>query len=241
MTNYWPINDNDLADYVRYFDLVSNSTPVFVTDRYGRAKKAISVNSTRAISAPPGVYFASEFTITGWVNVYNSSIDHVRLIDFGINKQFTVMFTVSASPYFALSWNTSSVNISDSYYIVYSSVNAPSLKWNHFALTVNSSSAWFYMNGQLIALGNLEAPVAKLLRTSCLIGQSQWSSDPSLNGEIDELKIFNRSLNADEIFYDYSYNDTVFMSQMDTSKPRFINSSAFMYHHLFFYKVSTTV
>jgi arabinan endo-1,5-alpha-L-arabinosidase len=70
-------------------------------------------------------------------------------------------------------------------------------KWQHVAVTLQANSFVIYIDGKNVKQGSITSPI-KAYRTLCYFGRSFWG-DPSFNGELDDMKIFNRSLSSDEI------------------------------------------
>ncbi len=72
-------------------------------------------------------------------------------------------------------------------------------KWQHLAATMNSKGeVSIYKNGQLTKKGNTNIPIVAE-RTINLIGRSNWDADGYYKGSMDDLRIYERTLNGDEI------------------------------------------
>ena len=71
------------------------------------------------------------------------------------------------------------------------------MKWQHLAMTLNGNSFNIYINGQSVLTSNANSP-RKITRTRAYVGRSNWG-DYYANYELDDLKIFNRSLTSSEI------------------------------------------
>ena len=72
-------------------------------------------------------------------------------------------------------------------------------KWQFFAATVdNNGNVKMYKNGVQIKIGTTN-PAIDLYRKNLYIGRSNWSSDAYYKGAMDEIKIYNYPLSADEI------------------------------------------
>jgi hypothetical protein len=74
-------------------------------------------------------------------------------------------------------------------------------KWTHVAVTLGDNGVSIYVDGAQIAQ---QAPA--VLRPSDLgntgnnfIGRSPFAADPYLDGQIDEFRIYNRTLSSSEI------------------------------------------
>ncbi len=75
--------------------------------------------------------------------------------------------------------------------------------WNHFVLTwgkpsANNENLKLYLNGQLIQTGIYDAVIGQIYN-QLQIGGNKAESRDYLKGNIDELRIYNQALNADEI------------------------------------------
>lgn len=77
--------------------------------------------------------------------------------------------------------------------------------WYHVALSFNDDSLWFYVDGELIT------SIVKKFRTKyvkdepVIIGSyANSKNERYLNGYVDDVKIYNRVLNADEILQLYN-------------------------------------
>ncbi len=72
------------------------------------------------------------------------------------------------------------------------------MKWQHLAMTLNGNSINIYINGQSVLSSTAYSP-RKITRTRAYIGKSNWGDIYHADYELDDLKIFNRSLTSSEI------------------------------------------
>lgn len=70
--------------------------------------------------------------------------------------------------------------------------------WYHLAMTADSTSLRFYVNGELAATSATGFPVDVGTRP-LFIGRSGEWCDGHLNGAVDDVRIYNRVLGAEEI------------------------------------------
>jgi hypothetical protein len=82
------------------------------------------------------------------------------------------------------------------------------------AFTFSNGSCRIFLNGNLTGLGDCYAP-NDVGRTHCFVGGSNWN-DSNLCAHIDELRVYNRSLNESEI------------NKLVLFKPAGIESSSFL-------------
>ena len=105
-----------------------------------------------------------------------------------------------------------------------SSTSATSLNnWNHVAFVCDGSSITPYINGKASASGSLGSFSSyRMYDDYFSVGVSSWLSG-YFNGSIDEVKIWNRSLTASEIYEQYvsnlqKYNSTQWYLYVNQSK-----------------------
>ena len=138
----------------------------------------------------------TNFTISSWVKL-ESSQNWVRIFDFGSDTD-TYMFLTPKSgndgKYFFVFKNAGVEEY------IYTNVSPVLGKWVHVAVSLEGSTGIIYIDG--VEAGRNDAmtinPSMLGETNQNYIGKSQWP-DPYLNGTIDDFKIYNYALNADEI------------------------------------------
>ena len=163
----------------------------YVNDRFSRKELAIYLNSSY-IAVPPGIYFYGDFTISVWFKLDQINAN-ARILDFGNapnNNNIILAFTPNAKIFLA---------IYDSNKVVYLSSNDTILvnKWYHTAVVVNGTVGSIYLNGVLNVKGPTIIPRA-VNRPFNYVGKSN-SNNPFLQGTIDDLQIYNKSLGSSQI------------------------------------------
>ena len=138
--------------------------------------------------------FSNGFSFMCWVK-FNSFDDWSRIFDFGngLNSD-NILAGVHTDG--SLSFD------------VFSGSNATPLTtqailstgtWTHIAFTVNASGLQsIYINGKIVATGTYNSP-ENISRTIGYLGKSEWTGDPFLNGQMDEVSIWNKTLLATDI------------------------------------------
>ena len=71
-------------------------------------------------------------------------------------------------------------------------------KWQHITFTVKSNVGYYYVNGEILFTGPVYNPRA-ISRTGNYIGKSNFGAQSNPKAEIDDVKIFNKSLSKLEI------------------------------------------
>lgn len=144
--------------------------------------------------APTG-NFTTGFTYMGWVK-WGAFNNWSRLFDFGTGEgvnnillacnatsnSLTLSNYLNTTPYQLTSGNIAQLN-----------------QWIHIAATIsNTGTAKIYVNGLVVASGNIQPP-ANIARNLCYLGRSNWGTDAYFNGSMDEVSIWTRELTSTEI------------------------------------------
>ena len=170
----------------------------FSTGRVGNALTLSSANLAY-VSLPRGIVAQlSAMTIATWVKL-KSGTAFQRIFDLGVGSN-TFMYLVNAGNSGFVRFRITSAALNKNQ-VLEGAEALPVGKWTHVAVTVGDNGASIYVDGAQVAL---QAPAA--LRPSDLgvtvnnfIGRSSFSDDPYLDGQIDELRIYNRVLTMAEI------------------------------------------
>jgi hypothetical protein len=146
---------------------------------------------------PPGVYFTpGAFTIEARVYVREVR-NWSRLIDFGNgpadhNVVFALSAGMSGQPRIEVQRENGAVTM------VQAATPLPLNRWVHLAVTCDGSFARIYYDGVVVGQGALIAPTQTVVRNLAYVGRSNWPDDLA-NADIDNLRIWNRSLNTAEV------------------------------------------
>ena len=197
LINFWPFNGN-------FDDIIGGAhlTPVvnsgFSSDRLNRASSALDLNFGYC-SAPPGVYFNGDFTVTFWVT-FKTDSDWLRIFDFGnglpsdnvvigrydsINKPFYIFIDVfyDASTSYTLLQEVLILN-----------------QWYFVSMVLEIKTMKIYLNSTLKITKQISSRPKIITRKLNYFGKSNWNNNANSNIKLDDFKIFNRALNETEIF-----------------------------------------
>lgn len=188
----------------------------------GKFGKSLSFGSNNYVSMgnPSALQITSDLTISAWVNVANIDATYARGIvskfyntntnrgyRFGINSSSgTLAFQISDD-------GTSSTTGSSTTAIT------PNV-WTHATVTYSASSgsANFYINGKL------DKQVIGLKTSIYNVGKNfeigTWdtsTANHSFVGSIDEVKVYNYSLTADEVKIDYNRGSSLVLGAMSNT------------------------
>jgi hypothetical protein len=148
---------------------------------------------------PPMLDDARTFSFTAWVKLRSDRIWQ-RVFDFG-NGTGNYMFL---TPHSAMD-NTFRFAITRAGAGAEQRLDGPTPLptgvWKHVAVVLTGASGTLYLDGQPVATGAdvtfRPADVAPF--GNSWIGRSEFSTDPALDGEIDQVRIYNRALSASEV------------------------------------------
>jgi len=142
----------------------------------------------------PADNFSNGFSFMCWVK-FNSFDDWSRIFDFG-NGLNSDNLLAGVHTDGSLSFD------------VFSGTNATPLTtqailstgtWTHIAFTVNALGLQtIYINGNIAATGTYNSP-KNISRTIGYLGKSEWTGDPFLNGQMDEVSIWNNAITQSQI------------------------------------------
>ncbi|QNU68190.1 M6 family metalloprotease domain-containing protein [Ruminiclostridium herbifermentans] len=165
----------------------------------GQNGNAVSLDGKNGyVSIPTGILSnVNEVTISTWVKL-NSLTQWSRIWDFGIDTNSYMFLTPQSDQ------NKLKFAISINSYNNEEQINAPEIEtgvWKHITVTLSGNTGILYVDGVEVARNDKMTlnPTSIGSTTQNYIGKSQFDHDPYLNGIVDDFKIFNKALNADEV------------------------------------------
>jgi len=167
----------------------------------GVSQGALKLDGMRGyVRLPDGILQNIEqVTICTWVYL-NQNRTWARIFDFGSGTGINMFLTPQAAsnPVLRFAITTSGASGES---IFGGRTALPTGQWVHVAVVLDGTKATMYMNGKVVALSNniYTYPWEMGKTTQNYIGRSQYSSDPYLDGLIDDFRIYNRALDQDEI------------------------------------------
>jgi flagellin-like protein len=192
---YWPMDEIVENKVIDYFQLNYNGTcstcPIV---QPGKINNSYSFN-TSSLSFQ-NMNLNQNFSISLWVKPYSRSPiwrSNVLVKETYIQRGFRSGVNDQGGYSF---WSTQSINIGGGFDASTPAGSLPLNIFTHVAMVYNGTTAFIYLNGMLNATsnGNFVKPNTG---DALLIGGG--SGLDNFNGSLDEVAIFNRSLNATEI------------------------------------------
>jgi DUF1680 family protein len=166
----------------------------------GHTGNAIDLNGVDGyVSMPAGILEQVEdFTIAAWVKL-DAAATWSRIFDFGTGVEANMFLTPRSSSgnlRFAITTNGSG-----SEQQINSARGLETSAWKHVAVTLSGNVGILYVDGSEVARNDdMTLKPSNLGYTAAnTIGKSQYAGDPYLNGQIDDFRIYNRPLSAEEI------------------------------------------
>ena len=167
----------------------------------GKFLGAVSLNGNgQYVELPKGIVKdLNDFTIAAWIYL-NATQDWARVFDFGNDTTSYMYMTPRAgsSPRYRYAIRTATSG-GESIVVRNTAVNLES--WRHVAITLSGNTATLYYDGAVVGTHSAMNIKPSDLGTTLKnwIGRSQSSEDAYLNGNVDDFRIYNRSLSAEEI------------------------------------------
>jgi hypothetical protein len=174
--------------------IILNGSPSFVAGKYG---SALGFNgSNQYVMLPPGMLAgAPRFTLAAWV-YWNGGSSWQRLFDFG-NDTTQYLFLTPGSGTGTLRFAITT-NGGGAEQIVETRALA-SNQWVHVAVTCDGVTGCLYTNGVLAAGGSVTLTPAMFNPAINYLGASQFASDPSFSGRLDEVRVANYAMTASQV------------------------------------------
>jgi len=174
-----------------------NHSSAYGTTSYVAGKvgsKAIALNGTDAfVQLPANLANLHEISFATWV-YWNGSTTDQRIFDFGSSLTEYMFLTPKVI--------LGGLRFTIKYGGVEQRLNASALpvgKWSHVAVTLGTTLARMYVNGVMVAESNaITISPMDFKPYLNYIGRSQ-SSAPLFNGNIDDFRIYNYALSANEV------------------------------------------
>lgn len=174
-------------------NLIFNGTPTF-TGIHQSGEKSLMLNtSSQYIRLPYEIANMPCMTICSWVRIREKTAWQ-RLFDFGNGTSQYMFFTPNNGQ------EARFVMKNGGDEEILSCEALPLNTWVHVAISIGESNTTIYINGKQAAQSTtMTIRPNDICPTLNYIGHSQFKSDPVLKGYIDDFRIYNYALDADEI------------------------------------------
>ncbi len=199
LINQWSFK-SDLKDSIRSCDFnISSGYAEFSKDRFGNYWRSLYLFNQYA-HAPTSTYFYNEFSIIIWFKKYYVSnyYDSIALFDFSFDNSHNIGLKILLNN--ILFWTKNNAN--GSIINLDSNCKTNYDQWYHIALTYSNKSKLIklYVNG--VRVNSLYVNLRLGETNLNYIGRSDTLNITGSEFLIDEIKIYNRVLNFNEIKID---------------------------------------
>lgn len=189
----WQMEGGLLDETANLMDATCSTRPRFLADcQVGDSALRLSNNYLRL---PYEVGDMDEMTIAMWVKWTNASSNWTRLFDFGngIGQYMFLTPSNGSTMRFAIKNGGDEQTVD-------ASARLQGNKWHHVAVTMGNGNVTLWVDGQ--AVGSSSAVTIKpsdIRPVLNYIGRSQFDADPLFSGLIDDVRIYNYPLSAEEL------------------------------------------
>ena len=205
---YYPFNGNanDESIGARNGQLIGGGT-TYSVDRFERPNRSVHFDGNGFVSVTPTPFnVKGDFSVLLWTKLDSLNNDINDLFSTGRDKGFSGLNIFSAQVGTLGIWSgfsggfwTNNVG-SETTHLAYS--------WHHIAFTKGAGSMSFYLDGKLTSQAPLIASPND--SGSLWIGRHQYDAiNYSTRGSIDDVRIYNRSLSAEEVAAVFRYESTL--------------------------------
>ncbi|MBT7105751.1 hypothetical protein HN933_02775 [Candidatus Woesearchaeota archaeon] len=192
-------NDSYVVDVSDYGNdgVVNGSVFNLSGGKYGGAFDFDGVDDSVEIESSSSLNISGNITLSVWVNINNLSNDFSFL-----SKEDAFAFHTSTVSLDELRFTIPGLWDSDS-----TDADLEIGRWHHLTVTYDRTNVRFYSNGVLVGVSSKTDAIPSN-SNPIVIGEDQWVGAGSsyFNGTIDEVRIWNRSLTADEVYIQYVSN-----------------------------------
>lgn len=193
--------DNDLKDNsantlgASLFGTESHSS---TTVMMKSGEKSLKLDGKSYVMLPYAVAHQDEMTIATWVRL-SATTNWQRIFDFGNGTDQYMFYTPNNGNEMRFVMK----NGGDEQILTNGKKLSTTL-WHHIAVTLKpvgeKVQAILYVDGENIAESNeFTIKPSDIAPSLCYIGRSMFNADPYFNGHIDDFRIYNYALSADEV------------------------------------------
>lgn len=181
----------------------------------GKFGQALSLNGTNNyLQLPATIANSAELTVSGWF-YWRGGNTWQRFFDFGTDTDHYVFLTTNAGsgPRLAIK-NGGAEQI-----ISLGTASFGTNRWRHLAVTFGKDAITIYLDGQAVATNTtITTRPCDFSPIFNYIGRSQFPADPMLRAYVDDVRIYNYALSADDIALIAQGTDAVRELPMGTEK-----------------------
>ena len=194
---HWQMEENTNDATENMMDAVCSGNVKYVdSDRQGQKALRLTGSSSQYVQLPYEVASSEELTVAMWVYLRSSS-QWQRLFDFG-NDADHYMFLTTCNSYtnvmrFAIKNGGSEQTVD-------CKAKLPMQQWKHVVVTMGKDKTTVYVDG--VEAGSSTGITIRPSDVSPVLnylGRSQFPSDPFMTADLDDVRIYNYAVSADDV------------------------------------------
>lgn len=187
--------ENDLQDNTEnQMDCIHSASPTY-TKVHRSGETALNLMNDSYLQLPYEVADMDEMTIAMWVNWRSSSSTWSRIFDFGNGTDHYMFLTPNNGSVMRFAIK----NGGDEQQVDCKS-KLQSNVWKHVAVAIGKEKTTIFINGEEVASStNVTIRPSDIRSSLNYVGRSQFKQDPSFIGFLDDMRIYNYALTADEV------------------------------------------
>ena len=190
----WLMDGNLNDETANMMDAVCSSTANY-TDGHDSQGKAITITN-RYVQLPYEVANSEALTVAMWVKS-TSVAAWQRLFDFGHDTEHYMFLTPNNSYTSVMRF---AIKNGGSEQTVDCKAKLPTSQWKHVAVTIGDGSVCIYQDGELVGSSTgITIKPCDIHPVLNYLGRSMFASDPYFAGQLDDVRIYNFALTADEV------------------------------------------
>ncbi|MBO7466340.1 MAG: RICIN domain-containing protein [Bacteroidaceae bacterium] len=185
---------------------------------------SINLDGTKFVQLPYAVAQHREMTLCGWFKSKESTPSaRVRLFDFGSGKDCCMYLTPNDGS------NMSFVMRKGDEVETLTAKRLTGTNWRHVAVTIADEKVTIWVDGEEVASSEeMSLSPEDIAPVICNIGRSQSDNDPLLKGYVDDVRIYNYPLSAEELAEVMNDTDTA-VDELTTDDGQPIGAEGEMY------------
>ena len=190
----WNFEDNLNDDTQNMLDMASPVTPKYVTD-HKMGNKSLSLSS-QFVQLPYRIADSDELSVAMWVKWNTSTTRWQRIFDFGTDEDHYLFLT----PNSGTSKMRFAIKNGGDEQILDCPSKLSSYLWKHVVVTIGKDKTAIYVDGAEVAsTTGITIKPSDIRPVLNYLGRSQYSADPIISANYDDVRVFNFALSADEV------------------------------------------
>jgi hypothetical protein len=175
----------------------------WTSGKYGNALQFDGIDDYVFIENSPSLQISQSITVAAWIRVEGITGDHQIILGkwYGYEKYPSYVLEMQPDGQTAQFCIFNSTGARSD---AVSSVTIPIGEWAYIVGTYDGHTVKIYVNGVLVGTSELCGPI-NVENQPVLIGaHTAWWDRNWFNGIIDEVKVYNRALSAEEVWAEYT-------------------------------------